>query len=145
MPERPAEDCKQEAGAFAPRIDSSRCEGKEDCVRVCPYDVFEVRKLNPEERTTLSLLVRLKVFAHGGKQAFAVRAEACHACGYCVAACPEKAITLARLAPRYGKARAETFGRLKLELTVNTILTLTDEYQTRPQHSAPPPLAPRPT
>jgi len=27
-----------------------------------------------------------------------VRAESCHACGLCVAACPEKAITLARFA-----------------------------------------------
>ncbi len=100
MSEKSAKDCKQEAGAFAPQVDRTRCEGKEDCVRICPYDVFEVRKLKPEERTALSLLVRLKVFAHGGKQAFTVRAEACHACGYCVSACPEKAITLGRLALR---------------------------------------------
>ena len=96
MTERPAQDCKQEAGAFAPRIDSSRCEGKEDCVRVCPYDVFEVRKLSRDERSALSLPVRFKVFAHGGKQAFPVRADSCHACGYCVSACPEQAITLRR-------------------------------------------------
>jgi NAD-dependent dihydropyrimidine dehydrogenase PreA subunit len=28
---------------------------------------------------------------------FAVRADACHGCGLCVAACPEDAIRLARL------------------------------------------------
>lgn len=28
-----------------PRIDLARCEGKADCVRVCPVSVFEVRKV----------------------------------------------------------------------------------------------------
>jgi 4Fe-4S ferredoxin len=37
------------------------------------------------------------LFVHGGKQAYAVNADACRACGLCVTACPEKAITLARL------------------------------------------------
>ena len=97
------EDCKQAPGAFAPRVNRSRCEGKEDCVRVCPYDVFDVRKPTHGERAALSLVTRLKVFAHGGKQAFAVRASACHACGYCVSACPEQAITLERAA---GPAKA---------------------------------------
>lgn len=90
----PREDCKHEAGLFAPRIDRSRCEGKEDCVSVCPYGVFDVRKLTAAERGELSLLARVKVFAHGGKQAFAVRADDCHACGLCVQACPERAIKL---------------------------------------------------
>jgi ferredoxin len=31
---------------------------------------------------------------HGWKQAFAVNADACRACGLCVEACPEKAIRL---------------------------------------------------
>jgi NAD-dependent dihydropyrimidine dehydrogenase PreA subunit len=43
------------------------------------------------------LLGRLKALAHGGKQAFAVSAEACHACGLCVKACPENAIRLVRV------------------------------------------------
>ena len=93
-----AVDCKQPAGVVAPVIDSHRCEGKEDCVRVCPYDVFEVRKLTDDERSALPFFVRLKVMVHGGKQAFAVHADQCHACGLCVAACPEKAIRLAKLA-----------------------------------------------
>jgi NAD-dependent dihydropyrimidine dehydrogenase PreA subunit len=91
--------CNQPPGIVAPVIDPLRCEGKEDCVRVCPYDVFEVRKLNGEERARLPFLVRLKVAVHGGKQAFVLRAEQCHSCGLCVAACPEHAIRLARLAP----------------------------------------------
>jgi NAD-dependent dihydropyrimidine dehydrogenase PreA subunit len=90
--------CKLPAGIVAPVIDSHRCEGKEDCVRVCPYDVFEVRKLSGDERAALSFFVRLKIAVHGGKQAFAIHADQCHSCGLCVAACPEKAIKLVRLA-----------------------------------------------
>jgi 4Fe-4S ferredoxin len=91
-------DCKQRQGQFAPHIDRNRCEGKEDCVRVCPYEVFEIAVVPQAERAKLSLKGRLKAFAHGYQQAFAVRAEACHACGLCVKACPERAITLVRVA-----------------------------------------------
>jgi 4Fe-4S ferredoxin len=91
MPERT--ECK-EVGRLMPVIDSRRCEAKADCVQVCPYDVFTVRRLTDAERSALGLLTRFKVFVHGGKQAFAERAEDCHACGKCVAACPEKAIKL---------------------------------------------------
>ena len=90
-------DCKQPPGVVAPVIDASRCEGKEDCLRVCPYDVFEVRKLTRDENRALPLGPRLKVWVHGGKQAFVVRGDQCHACGLCVAACPEKAIVLRRV------------------------------------------------
>jgi NAD-dependent dihydropyrimidine dehydrogenase PreA subunit len=79
---------------MAPVIDRNRCEGKEDCVRVCPYDVFEVGRLSREDRRGLTLVGRLKAFAHRGRQAFAVRADVCHGCGLCVTACPERAITL---------------------------------------------------
>jgi 4Fe-4S ferredoxin len=89
-------DCKHEPGVFEPVVDRSRCEAKDDCVRVCPYDVFEVRKLTVDEKAPLSGFARLKLFVHGGEQAFAVNADSCRACGKCVTACPEKAITLRR-------------------------------------------------
>jgi len=77
-------------------IDAARCEGKADCLRVCPFDVFEIRKLSADERRALPLMAKIKVAVHGGKQAFAARADQCHACGLCVAACPEQAIRLSR-------------------------------------------------
>jgi 4Fe-4S ferredoxin len=92
------DDCSQPAGVIRPVIDRSRCEGKDDCVRVCPWAVFEVRTLLGPERRALPFMARLKTRLHGNRQAFAVRADGCHACGLCVAACPEQAITLARVA-----------------------------------------------
>jgi NAD-dependent dihydropyrimidine dehydrogenase PreA subunit len=92
---QPTQDCK-EPGVLVPEIDRNKCEGKADCVEVCPYHVFEIGKLDEEQRKKLSLVGKLKAFGHGYKQAFVVRADQCHACGLCVTACPEKAITLAR-------------------------------------------------
>lgn len=91
-------DCKQEAGVFVPVVNRGKCEGKAECVAVCPYDVFEIAVVGGEERAALSFAGRLKGMAHGWKQAFPVRAGACHACAKCVASCPEKAITLERVA-----------------------------------------------
>ena len=88
--------CKQPAGVVAPVIDATRCEGKAECLRVCPYNVFEIRSLTADERRALPLGARFKVWAHGGKQAFVSDGDACHACGLCVASCPEKAIRLSR-------------------------------------------------
>lgn len=92
-----AEECKQEAGAFKPVVDRNRCEGKKDCVAVCPYDVFTIATVPKELRKGLGLRGKLKGFAHGWQQSFATNADACHACGLCVSACPEKAITLTRV------------------------------------------------
>jgi NAD-dependent dihydropyrimidine dehydrogenase PreA subunit len=93
-------DCKPEAGVFAPVIDRNRCEGKAECERVCPYHVFTIGRLSREERRALTFLGRLKGLGHGYRQAFATRADACHACARCVAACPERAITLVRVVRR---------------------------------------------
>jgi 4Fe-4S ferredoxin len=88
-------DCKG-PNTLRPVIDRTKCEGKEDCVRVCPMKVFEIRVLDEGERKALPLFpARLKSWAHGYKQAFAVREDACEGCGQCVTACPEKAIKLA--------------------------------------------------
>jgi NAD-dependent dihydropyrimidine dehydrogenase PreA subunit len=86
-------DCK-EAGALVPVIHRDRCEGKKDCVEVCPYHVFQIGTLDADQRRTLSLPGRIKSFFHGYRQAFVIAPEACHGCGLCVTACPEKAIKL---------------------------------------------------
>lgn len=91
------DDCKQGAGIFAPVIDRNKCEGKAECVTVCPYGVFSIGVLPSAERSELSLIGKLKGFGHGWKQAFTPNAKDCHACGLCVAACPEKAIELRRI------------------------------------------------
>ncbi|MCA6287174.1 ferredoxin family protein [Phenylobacterium sp.] len=95
-PTQASKECKQAPGYVLPVINADKCEGKEDCVRVCPYDVFEVRSLTRSERQQLPLIPRVKVMVHGGKQAFVVNGDQCHACGLCVTACPEGAIRLAR-------------------------------------------------
>jgi NAD-dependent dihydropyrimidine dehydrogenase PreA subunit len=91
-------DCNQPPGVVTPVIDRNRCEGKRQCVAVCPFEVFSMGTLSGQERRALSVRGKLKGFAHRWQQAFASNADACHACGLCVAACPEKAITLVRRA-----------------------------------------------
>jgi NAD-dependent dihydropyrimidine dehydrogenase PreA subunit len=82
---------------FQPSIDRGRCEGKSDCVDVCPFDVFEVRRIEDADFAKLSFLSRLKSRAHGRKTAYTPAAHACQACGLCVVSCPEKAISLERV------------------------------------------------
>ena len=89
-------DCKHKPGVFRPIVDRNACEGKGDCVRVCPVSVFAVDTLPREERRGLSLKGRLKGFAHRWQQALLVNPDACEACGLCVEACPERALTLVR-------------------------------------------------
>jgi NAD-dependent dihydropyrimidine dehydrogenase PreA subunit len=94
-PDRPGEECRAAPGDLRPVIDRGRCEGKRDCVDVCPHDVFEVRRIDDADFARLSLLGRVKSIAHRRQTAYAPRADQCRACGLCVVACPEKAITLA--------------------------------------------------
>ena len=93
------ETCRPEGGELSPVIDLARCEGKADCLRVCPYDVFEVRVATPAERRGIGLLAQVKSMVHGHKKAFAIRLAQCHACGLCVTACPETAIRLLKIRP----------------------------------------------
>lgn len=89
-------DCKFDAGFMIPVIDPMRCEAKGPCVPICPYDVLAIRTVAREEKAKLPLLGRVKLFVHGGKQAFVALPDACHGCGLCVEVCPEKAIKLRR-------------------------------------------------
>jgi NAD-dependent dihydropyrimidine dehydrogenase PreA subunit len=93
-PDRPGERCRADPGSFAPRIDHARCEGKRDCVDVCPVDVFEVRRIDDGDFAALSVFGKLKSVAHRRQTAYPIRASQCQACGLCVVACPEHAITL---------------------------------------------------
>ena len=95
-PARPGERCRAPAGAYLPVIDHARCEGKRDCVQVCPYGVFEVRRIDDADFARLGVLAKLKSVAHRRQTAYAVAADACRACGLCVVACPEDAVTLTR-------------------------------------------------
>lgn len=88
--------CKQPPGKFVPNIDVNKCEGKGPCIEVCPFDVLEMHIVPKETRQKMSLVGKMKGFVHGWKQAFVAEAERCQACGLCVTACPEKAITLMR-------------------------------------------------
>src|SRR5262245_15435230 len=93
---RPGEECGAEPGAYEPQVDRTRCEGKADCVAVCPYGVFEVRKIDEAEYRALRRRARFKLWVHGKRTAYTPRLDACQACGLCVVACPERAITLVR-------------------------------------------------
>ena len=91
------ENCQQDAGIMVPVIDRNRCEGKADCVAVCPVAVFRVESLPQSERAKLSLRAKVKAFFHGWQQAMLANPDACEACGLCVQSCPEAAITLVRV------------------------------------------------
>jgi NAD-dependent dihydropyrimidine dehydrogenase PreA subunit len=93
-PKRPGEQCKAEPGVFRPEVNPRRCEGKGECVAVCPYNVFEVDQMTDETFKAMPFLIKLKLRAHGKKTAYTPNAGACQACGLCVVACPEHAIRL---------------------------------------------------
>lgn len=88
--------CKQPPGVIVPVVDLRRCEGKGDCVRVCPEGVFQIRRIDDADYQQLGMLNKLKLRVHGMQVAYTPNAAACRSCGLCVTACPERAITLAR-------------------------------------------------
>ena len=57
--------CKQEPGVVFPIVDLQRCEGKGDCERVCPENVFEVRRIADDDYRELGLLHKFKLRVHG--------------------------------------------------------------------------------
>jgi 4Fe-4S ferredoxin len=93
-------DCRQEPGQIAPRVDFAGCEGKGDCVRVCPENVFQLRRIDAADYHALPLLNRIKLRVHGMQVAYTPNADACRSCRLCVSACPEQAITLHRMLRR---------------------------------------------
>jgi len=101
--------CKAEPGVFRPAVDARRCEGTGDCVVVCPYDVFVVGRLADEAFTAMPMLLKMKLWAHGRQTAYTPNADACHACGRCVSACPERAIRLVRNVADRDGAQSRSF------------------------------------
>jgi NAD-dependent dihydropyrimidine dehydrogenase PreA subunit len=89
-------ECKEPQGKFIPIVDFSRCEAKGPCTQVCPYDVFEIRTIEPSDYAKLGLLSKLKNQIRGAKVSYTPRADRCQACGLCIKACPEQAIKLIR-------------------------------------------------
>jgi 4Fe-4S ferredoxin len=59
----------------------------------CPNDVFEVRRIDDVDFDRLRLMSKLRVLAHKRATEYTPNADACRACGLCVVACPEHAIT----------------------------------------------------
>ncbi|MGH7439935.1 MAG: 4Fe-4S dicluster domain-containing protein [Polyangiaceae bacterium] len=90
-------DCGAKPGEFEPVVDLSKCEAKGECVKVCPVNVFEVRRIDDADFAKLGVMAKVKSVAYGRKTAYAPKASSCEACGKCVEACPEKAIKLARV------------------------------------------------
>ena len=45
--------CEQEPGVIYPVVDLNRCEGKGDCERVCPENVFEVKRIDEADYRSL--------------------------------------------------------------------------------------------
>jgi 4Fe-4S ferredoxin len=96
-PNRPGELCKAEPGVYVPLVSRGDCEGKRDCVEVCPYDVFEVTRITDDDYRALPMKSRFKLKVHGMQTAYTPRADQCQACGLCVVACPEDAIRLIKV------------------------------------------------
>ena len=54
--------CREEGGKLMPLVNFNSCGAKEDCVVVCPYDVFEMRPITIEDKAKLNLKGKIKTF-----------------------------------------------------------------------------------
>jgi len=95
-PTRPGERCRAAPRHWIPVVDRAKCEGKADCVDVCPYSVFQIGTLTDEEYQSLGYFGRVRARHHQLKTSRTPRATECRACGLCVVACPEDAVNLLR-------------------------------------------------
>lgn len=91
--EKSKADCQPEAEKLMPFVNFNDCGGQEVCEAVCPYDVFEMRPIELEDKANLNFKGKLKTFFNK-KKAYLKHPDLCHACGYCVKECPERAIKL---------------------------------------------------
>ncbi len=71
-----------EVGGVVAQVDADKCVGCLTCVRICPYDV-------PQVRADFSGVGGIVGAAY-------IEPAQCHGCGICVAECPAKAIQLLR-------------------------------------------------
>lgn len=91
--------CADNSGMLLPIVNFNNCGAKEDCVAICPYDVFEMKPITKEEKADLNLKGKIKTFFFKNK-AYITDPDLCHACGLCVKACPESAISLIKRIPQ---------------------------------------------
>lgn len=89
--------CDPAPGRVVPVIKRDRCDGEGDCARLCPFEVFELRRLTfAEWKAVPRLSLRLALPLFGNRQAFTPYADECRACGLCVIVCPHDAVALVR-------------------------------------------------
>jgi len=63
-------ECNQTAGVIKPMVDFNRCEGKGECVRVCPENVFAMARIENADYRKLGLASRFKLRVHGMQVAY---------------------------------------------------------------------------
>ena len=85
-------DCGK-TGTAAPVIDRDRCVGDAGCVAVCPHQVLALRPVAAQDCHGLPASTRFLLSLSSGLQAAVIAPERCRACGLCLAACSQQAIT----------------------------------------------------
>jgi NAD-dependent dihydropyrimidine dehydrogenase PreA subunit len=68
--------CRPEAGKVFPVIDRNRCDGKQDCVAVCPFDVFAMQRITAFDIVAMPVQPRKAHKLIGKWQAFTASSPA---------------------------------------------------------------------